>query len=210
MPYTLKSIRLKTSKNMNQNNTKQALLEQLYAPYKNCTQCPLGSLGRTNVVFGQGNPDSKLIIIGEAPGREEDFTGAPFVGRSGKLLSKALAQCGIHRDDIFITNVVKCRPPDNRTPKPSESSTCMDLLLFNQIKIINPLVLCTLGTTATQGLLGPETKFSAVRGSVQRFQSIAVVPTYHPAYILRNATKFQTFVDDLMIAVMLISNKKNQ
>jgi uracil-DNA glycosylase family 4 len=189
---------------MDPKSYKQTLLDQLYAPYKNCTQCPLGTMGRTNVVFGEGNPDAKLLFVGEGPGRDEDQQGRPFVGRSGKLLTKTLEGLGLERKDVYIANVVKCRPPGNRAPTPLESSICMSLFLFNQIKIIRPKIICTLGATALQGLLGPDIKISKVRGSLQRKDDLLILPTYHPAYILRNATQLGTFVGDIAKALELI------
>lgn len=120
---------------MNAKMYKQNLLNELYKPYQQCIACPLGSLGRTNVVFGEGNPDAELMFIGEAPGREEDKQGRPFVGRSGQLLNRILELAGIKRPDIFITNIVKCRPPNNRKPLPLEINICKKILLSNQIKI---------------------------------------------------------------------------
>src|SRR5579872_2582777 len=133
---------------MDPKSYKQQLLDQLYAPYRNCTMCPLGTLGRTNVVFGEGNPDADLLFIGEGPGAAEDAQGRPFVGRSGKLLTKTLEGLGIKREDVFITNIVKCRPPENRAPTPVEAGICTNLFLYNQIKIIRPKVICVLGATA--------------------------------------------------------------
>src|SRR5205823_4093975 len=126
---------------------------ELYKPYKKCLQCPLGTLGRTNVVFGEGNSDADLMLIGEAPGRYEDEQSKPFVGRSGKLLNRTLELVGLKRNDVFITNIVKCRPPNNRKPLPLESTTCKNILLFNQIKIIRPHIICTLGASALQGFI---------------------------------------------------------
>src|SRR5437870_4631307 len=123
---------------MNPKTYKQELLDKLYAPYKKCMECPLGNLGRTHVVFGEGNPDADLMFIGEGPGKEEDEQGRPFVGRSGKLLNHIFEIIGIHRKNVFITNIVKCRPPNNRKPLPIESNTCKSILLLNQIKIIRP------------------------------------------------------------------------
>lgn len=180
---------------------KQALLDQLYAPYRACTACPLGTMGRATVVFGEGNPDARLMFIGEGPGADEDAQGRPFVGRSGKLLTKTLAGFGIAREEVFITNIVKCRPPNNRAPTPLESSTCMSLLLYNQIKIIRPTLICTLGASALRALLGTEAKISAVRGTIQRKNNLTVIPTYHPAYILRNASELKTFVSDISFIV---------
>ncbi len=184
-----------------QQQTKQQLLDALYEPYKKCQQCPLGNLGRINVVFGSGNPDARLMLIGEAPGKDEDIQNAPFVGRSGKLLNQALSAVKINREDAFITNIVKCRPPKNRKPTPLESTTCTNLLLFNQIKIINPLVICTLGSTATQELLKiPNLKITEIRGNPYAMNGITVIPTYHPAYINRNPKKLEFLINDLALA----------
>lgn len=192
---------------MDSKTYKQALLDKLYAPYKNCTMCPLGTLGRTQVVFGEGNPDTKLLFIGEGPGRDEDAQGRPFVGRSGKLLTKTLEGLGLKREDVYITNIVKCRPPNNRIPTPVESSTCMGLFLFNQIKIIRPEVICTLGSTALQSLMGPDIKISKVRGTVLHKDDTKVIPIFHPAYILRNASQLKTFVSDLAFAIEQVGRR---
>lgn len=189
---------------------KQELLDKLYAPYINCTQCPLGKLGRTNVVFGDGNPDAKLMFIGEGPGQDEDRQGKPFVGRSGKLLTKVMELAEIKRPDVFISNVVKCRPPENRKPTEKEASICTNLLLFNQIKIIRPKVVCTLGASALQGLLNNyEIKISQVRGKPIVYDilpNIIIVPTFHPAYILRNPKEMQKMFDDIQKAKTLLQD----
>jgi uracil-DNA glycosylase len=186
---------------------KQHLLDKLYAPYANCKECPLGSLGRTTVVFGEGNPDAKLMFIGEGPGHDEDIQGRPFVGRSGKLLTKILELSGIDRSDVFISNVVKCRPPNNRKPFENEITTCTNLLLFNQIKIIRPHVICTLGATALQGLLNSyEIKITQVRGKPivgHNLPNIIIMPTYHPAYILRNPPELSKMHEDILHAYQL-------
>jgi len=179
---------------------KQALLEELYAPYKKCQMCPLGSLGRKNIVFGEGNPDAKLMFIGEGPGQKEDELCRPFVGRSGQLLTKVLEAIGLSRQKIFITNVVKCRPPNNRNPLPNESETCTSLLLFKQIKIIRPTAICTLGSAATQIFLGKDAKITKVRGKLFKKEKAILIPTYHPAYILRNKTKLEDFANDIKLA----------
>lgn len=189
-------------------NYKQDLLNKLYAPYTNCTQCPLGKLGRINVVFGDGNPDAKLMFIGEAPGQDEDRQGKPFVGRSGKLLTKILELADIQRSDVFISNVVKCRPPANRKPMEKEASICTNLLLFNQIKIIRPEIICTLGASALQGLLNNyEIKISHFRGKPivsQIIPNTIILPTFHPAYILRNPKEMHTMYDDIQKAKSLL------
>ena len=185
---------------MNQKKSKHLLLEQLYEPYKKCFSCPLGILGRQNVVFGQGNPDAQLMIIGEAPGKDEDEQGFPFVGRSGKFLTKTLLSLGIDRKEIFITNSVKCRPPQNRKPTPFERKTCKDILLIKQIDIIKPKIICTLGSAAIESLLEKPIKMNETRDSEMFFGSIPIIATYHPAYIMRNPKKLDLFIKDLSLA----------
>ena len=193
---------------MDSKQFKQDILEKLYAPYKNCTMCPLGSLGRTNVVFGEGNPNATLMLIGEGPGKDEDAQNRPFVGRSGQLLTRALTHCGVDRSTIFITNIVKCRPPENRAPTPLESTTCRNLLLLKQIKIIRPSVICTLGSTALRYLLDQEIKITQMRGKLIHKDTFIVIPTYHPAYILRNPPALSTFIGDIALAVEHAKTKK--
>jgi DNA polymerase len=183
---------------------KKELLEKLYAPYTHCTQCPLGFLGRTHIVFGEGNTNAKLMFVGEGPGQEEDRQGRPFVGRSGQLLTRTLEAVGISRDEVFITNIVKCRPPNNRKPYPAESKTCKNLLLLSQIKIIRPQVICTLGAAALEGLLEKEIKISHMRGKPIIFEFAKIIPTYHPAYILRNPNELKTLTKDLELAISML------
>ncbi|HXW85927.1 MAG TPA: uracil-DNA glycosylase [Candidatus Bathyarchaeia archaeon] len=187
---------------------KQQLLDQLYAPYKKCIECPLGGLGRKNVVFGEGNPDASLMFIGEAPGQEEDEQGRPFVGRSGRLLTQTLTSLGINRPDVFITNIVKCRPPNNRKPFPEEMAACKKLLLIHQIKIIRPRVICTLGAAAVEGLFERMVKITHIRGTILEYLESHVVPAYHPAYVLRNPAVFDIFKKDIQKAYFL--SLKNQ
>ena len=176
---------------------KQHLLDALYEPYKKCLACPLGSLGRTNVVFGDGNPDADLLFIGEGPGKDEDLQGKPFVGRSGQLLTRALTLVGIKREDVYITNIVKCRPPGNRNPLPLETSTCMNLLLFNQIKIIRPRIICTLGSIAINALLNKPVAITKIHGTILEKDDLTIVPIFHPAYILRNQSQADAWLQDL-------------
>jgi len=186
---------------MNSTKSKKALLlQELYEPYEKCKECPLGFLGRKNVVFGSGNPDACFMIIGEAPGKDEDEQGLPFVGRSGKLLTKVLTLLDIERKDIFITNSVKCRPPENRKPMPIETKTCKDLLLLHQINIIKPKVICTLGSTALEALIERPIKLGDFRGKKLKVGSITILPTYHPSYILRAPEKLKIFMDDIAMA----------
>lgn len=190
---------------MDAKKNKQQLLDKLYEPYRACMQCPLSSLGRTNIVFGHGNPDAQLMFIGEGPGKDEDEQGIPFVGRSGKLLTATLEDLGIKREDVFITNIVKCRPPNNRKPSPLESTTCKNLLLNKQIHIINPTVICTLGSSATQNIIGREIKITKTRGIPISTKSAIIVPTYHPAYILRNPKKLKNLKEDIQTALSFLS-----
>lgn len=185
---------------MHKTETKQKLLNQLYEPYKQCMMCPLATQGRTNVVFGEGNTDSRLMFIGEGPGREEDEQGKPFVGRSGKLLTRLLAIADIRREDVFIANIVKCRPPGNRRPTPKESTLCKTLLLLKQIEIIDPKVLCTLGSCATDNILEQSTPISKIRGTLLEWNNRIVIPTFHPAYALRNPAVIETMVNDILNA----------
>jgi uracil-DNA glycosylase family 4 len=186
---------------MDQKRAKQQQLDALYAPYKKCMECPLSTLGRSQVVFGSGNPDAQIMIIGEAPGKQEDIQGLPFVGRSGSLLNQVFAKLEITRDDLFITNIVKCRPPNNRRPTQKESGTCKSLLLINQIKIIRPKIICTLGSAALEGLLEQGFKISKTRGNLLSYQGIPLLPTYHPAYILRNPKELDTLIHDINLVI---------
>jgi DNA polymerase len=179
---------------------KQAQLDDLYAQYAQCMACPLATLGRTNIVFGHGNADAKLMLIGEGPGQQEDAQGKPFVGKSGQLLTKILSIVGIARAEIYITNIVKCRPPNNRRPTIPEASTCKKLLLLKQIEIINPTIISTLGACAIESLLEQPIAISRVRGTSMQWQQRVLIPTFHPAYILRNPKMLELMVSDLLNA----------
>lgn len=184
--------------------SKKALLEELYEPYKKCVACPLGTQGRNSVVFGEGNPNAQLMFIGEAPGQEEDRSGRPFVGKSGQLLTKVLTLLDIKRSDVFITSITKCRPPGNRKPTPLESSTCKRLLLLKQIEIIQPVVLCTLGATALEGLLDEPIKMTQRRGIPIQHAFGTIIPTFHPAYILRSPSQLEYMIADIQQAKNII------
>lgn len=138
----------------------------------------------TQVVFGEGNPTAELMFIGEAPGAEEDATGRPFVGQAGRLLDKIIAAIGFKREDVYITNVVKCRPPNNRKPTPDEMQAC-EPFLFNEIELIKPKIIVTLGATPLTCLLGTKEGITKTRGQFYYFQGIPVMPTFHPAFLLR-------------------------
>lgn len=187
---------------------KQQLLDELYEPYKKCMQCPLAIQGRTNVVFGEGNPDAKFMLIGEGPGADEDEQGRPFVGRSGRLLTKTLEKIGILREMIFITNIVKCRPPNNRKPLPIESKTCKSILLSKQIKIIRPRVICTLGASSLEGLLEQKVFITKIHGLEIPYESSVIIPAYHPAYVLRNPSAFAEFYNDIKKAYKVSTGTK--
>ncbi len=176
---------------------KQLLLDALAKEYKDCPECPLAKLGQTNMVFGTGNPDAKLMFIGEAPGKEEDLAGEPFVGRAGKLLTKIIQEMGLSRQEVYITNVVKSRPPNNRTPTVEEREIGKKLILVKEIEIIKPTIICTLGASATKALLGDTIQISHVRGTFASYHDITVMPTYHPAYLLRKPAAKHIVLEDM-------------
>jgi len=158
-------------------------LKELNKFCADCQKCILGST-RTNLVFGVGNPDARIMFTGEAPGADEDRLGVPFVGRAGKLLDQCLADIGIAREDVYIANIIKCRPPGNRDPLPAEIEACKELL-FAQIAIIQPVVLCTLGRHAAETLLAiPDFKISRDHGKPMNWQGIVALPVFHPAAAL--------------------------
>ncbi len=154
------------------------------------THCPLctSSTGYTNIVFGVGNANAELMFIGEAPGAEEDAQGVPFVGAAGAKLNQIIEAIGLSREDVYIANVLKCRPPDNRTPLPGEVEQCGPYLL-QQIEAVEPKVIVTLGSPATKFILQTTTGITRLRGHWNSYEGIPVMPTYHPAYLLRNYTK---------------------
>ncbi len=171
-------------------------LVQLKEIVLNCNLCNL-SKTRTNVVFGEGNPNSKIMFIGEAPGREEDIQGRPFVGRSGEMLTKMIENVlFLKRDEVYISNIVKCRPPQNRDPQIEEVESCKGYLL-KQIEIINPKIIVTLGRIAFKYLLNDETPITKARGKIYNFKGIKVIPTFHPSYLLRNPSKKKEALRDL-------------
>ena len=160
-------------------------LEKLARAAAACTRCPLAGT-RTNVVFGEGDPEAELVFVGEAPGADEDATGRPFVGRAGKLLTKIIEAMGLAREQVFICNVLKCRPPGNRTPVPEEVVHCSPFL-HEQLAVIRPKVVCALGGPASKELLGAREGITKLRGRFFRYRGIPLMPTFHPAYLLRNA-----------------------
>jgi len=170
------------------------LLDELRAVALACTKCRLAKT-RTNVVYGVGNPDADLMFIGEAPGRDEDVKGEPFVGRAGQLLTDIIKAMKLTRDDVYIANVIKCRPPENRNPEPDELEQCRPFIR-RQIELIKPRVIVTLGRFALQSLTEKGYAISAARGQWMEYDGIKVMPTYHPAYLLRNpAAKKEVWAD---------------
>ena len=182
-------------------------LEKLENEAKECCRCRLCKT-RTNVVFGEGNPQTNLMFVGEAPGEQEDIQGRPFVGRAGQLLTRFLNLYGVKRERVYITNVVKCRPPNNRNPAPDEISACYPFL-EKQIELISPRVILCLGAFATRTILNlPErTPISKIRGKEQKVKfggrEVYVIPTFHPAYLLRNRRGEPEFQKDLENALRL-------
>ena len=160
-----------------------------------CTRCKLHS-SRKTLVFGVGNPNAKLMFVGEAPGRDEDLQGVPFVGRAGKLLTKIIESIDLKRDDVYIANVIKCRPPDNRNPAPEEIETC-EPFLFSQIDSIKPLVIVALGTFASRTLLRSEEVISKLRGQVYDYRGAKLIPTFHPAFLLRSPNRKRDVWEDM-------------
>ena len=150
-----------------------------------CTRCKLHKAGRHTIVFGVGDPDADLMFVGEAPGRDEDLQGIPFVGRAGQKLTQIIEAIGLTRDQVYIANVIKCRPPENRNPDPDEVETC-EPFLFRQIDAIRPKVIVALGTFAARSLLKTMDPISRLRGRVYAYRGAKLVPTFHPAFLLRN------------------------
>ena len=171
-----------------------SVLEAFRAEICHCTACPLGH-SRQNFVFGSGNPEAGIMFVGEAPGAEEDRQGLPFVGEAGRLLTRIIEAMKLRREEVYICNVLKCRPPNNRDPMPEEVDQC-EPYLKRQIEIVQPRIICALGRVASQALLRTTAPLGALRRSLHQYEGIPVVVTYHPAALLRNAGfKRQTWED---------------
>ncbi len=169
--------------------------EELEAKALGCTACTLCET-RTSVVFGEGDPRAELMFVGEAPGHDEDLQGRPFVGRAGQKLTEMILAMGLQRSEVYIANVLKCRPPNNRDPAPDEAAKCRPYLL-RQIALVAPKVICALGRHALRALTGYEGAISKVRGRPMEFAGTVVVPTWHPAYLLRNPAAKREAWEDL-------------
>ena len=175
---------------------------------RSCQKCPLGQ-GRRNAVPGEGNKNTELMFVGEAPGRDEDIQGRPFVGRAGQLLTKIITAMDYKREEVYITNIVKCRPPENRTPHADEIEQCRGYLL-DQIKMIQPRVIVTLGRVAADFFIRSRQGMTALRGNFHEYGDIQVMPTFHPAYLIRNESNkiFKKMVWEDMKKVMAFLGKK--
>jgi uracil-DNA glycosylase len=182
-------------------------LKQVYREASTCTRCPLSET-RTTVVFGAGNADADLMFVGEAPGANEDKQGLPFVGQAGKLLDKLLAEIGLAREQVFIANVLKCRPPGNRDPRPQEIESCRHYL-HSQVELIEPLVICTLGNFSTKLLRGDPTGISRIHGQpevhVLGHRAVRLFPIYHPAAALYTPSMLETLRADFALLPELLA-----
>ena len=170
-----------------------------------CVRCKLHALGRRQIVFGVGNPDAVLMFVGEAPGADEDIQGIPFVGRAGQLLTKIIEAINLSRNDVYIANVIKCRPPGNRNPEQDEVDTC-EPFLFQQIDVIKPKVIVALGTFAARALLRTLDPISRLRGRVYDYRGAKLIPTFHPAFLLRNPASKREVWEDMKLVRKLLES----
>lgn len=183
-------------------NRKASLLEDIRLDLGDCRRCPLHR-GRIHLVFGEGDPAARLVFVGEGPGADEDRLGRPFVGQAGQLLNKMIRAIGLHREEVYICNVVKCRPPGNRVPEPEEIRVCSPFLI-RQLEAIRPRVICTLGACASRTLLVTTAAISDLRRKIHVWRGIPLVATYHPAYLLRNSAKKADAWKDLLEVMALL------
>ena len=173
----------------------EADLNKICTDMAGCRLCSLGET-RRNLVFGDGNPQAKVVFVGEAPGADEDEQGLPFVGRAGQLLTKIIEAMGLSRKEVYICNILKCRPPHNRNPLPEEIAVC-EPFLKRQLRSISPQIICALGTFAAKTLLKTDVPISALRGRFHLYEGIKLMPTYHPAYLLRNPSAKKLVWEDV-------------
>jgi uracil-DNA glycosylase family 4 len=178
---------------------KAAALRLIQDDIGECTRCALHQ-GRHTIVFADGSPNARLMFVGEGPGADEDAQGLPFVGRAGQLLNNMITAMGLKREEVYIANVVKCRPPGNRTPEPEEANTCSPFL-FRQIDVVQPEVIVALGATAATYLLGQRQPLAGLRGRVHSFRGTKLIVTYHPAFLLRDPRQKKEAWADLQIAM---------
>ncbi len=180
-------------------------LAALAKSLEGCPRCKL-SKTRTNIVFGQGSPKAELMFIGEAPGRDEDEQGLAFVGRAGQLLTKIIEAMGTKREDVFIANVLKCRPPNNRNPEPDEVASCRPFL-DEQIRLIRPKVIVTLGSFAAQAILETDEPIGRMRGHWREVKGVRVMPTFHPAFLLRSPERKKDVWEDMKLVRDFLAGK---
>src|SRR5271165_5346610 len=201
-PEARESITIQTAEPAIENAVdRDALLREILDDISpNCQRCKLAKLGRKQIVFGTGDPHAELMFIGEGPGADEDAQGLPFVGRAGQLLNNMIAAMGLKREQVYIANIVKCRPPGNRTPEPEEANTCTPFL-FRQIDVVRPQVLVALGATAATYLLGHRQPLAGLRGRVHAYRGMQLIVTYHPAFLLRDPRQKKEAWADLQIAM---------
>ena len=185
--------------------TAEAALVAVRTDIGDCTRCKLHTQGRRQIVFGVGSPNADLMFVGEAPGADEDVQGIPFVGRAGQLLTKIIEAIDLKREDVYIANVIKCRPPGNRNPDPDEVDTC-EPFLFQQIDIIKPKVIVALGTFAARALLRTLDPISRLRGRVYEYRGAKLIPTFHPAYLLRNPSSKREVWEDMQLVRKLLKS----
>jgi DNA polymerase len=183
-----------------------AALQVIREDIGDCTRCALHT-GRHKIVFSDGSPTARLMFVGEGPGADEDAQGLPFVGRAGQLLNNMIEAMGLKREEVYIANVVKCRPPGNRTPEPGEANTCSPFL-FRQIDVVRPQVLVALGATAATYLLGQRQPLAGLRGRVHAFRGMSLIVTYHPAFLLRDPRQKKEAWADLQIAMKELGLKR--
>ncbi len=182
-----------------------ATLEGVRKELGDCKRCKLHKMRRT-LVYGEGNPKAQLMFVGEGPGYDEDVQGRPFVGKAGQLLTKIIQSIGLQREDVYIANIVKCRPPQNRNPEPDEIEACRPFVL-KQIEAIQPKIICALGSVAAQTLLKTSGKISALRGKVFDMDGMKVIPTYHPAFLLRNPERKRNVWEDMKRVLELLKEQ---
>jgi DNA polymerase len=182
-------------------------LTTLKAEVGRCTRCEL-SRSRKSVVFGEGSERARVVFVGEAPGEEEDRQGRPFVGRAGKLLDQMIERIGLNRRDVFICNVLKCRPPNNRDPEAREVEACRDYLVA-QLALIKPHLICTLGKHAYNTLMGVDARITKVRGLLTSYKGTKLLPTYHPSYLLRNQGAIKEAYEDMEKVKSLLAGSKS-
>jgi uracil-DNA glycosylase len=178
-------------------------LERIREDIGECQRCKLCS-ARTHIVFGSGNPKAELVFVGEAPGADEDAQGLPFVGRAGQLLTRIIQSIGLDREDVYICNVIKCRPPNNRFPEKDEIASCYPFLV-RQLEVISPRIICCLGAAAAQTILRTKSSVSWIRGRFQDYRGAQLIVTYHPAYLLRNPNAKRDVWEDMKKVKALLS-----